>query len=222
MLNNEYKVLYGEEYFENRFTGQDVKRELSYRQEYQRIKKYVQSGRVLDIGCGMGNFLHIFDEKWEKYGIEISEYAAKKSEETGIKIVDYNCESEYFDLIIFRGVIQHLDTPLVALQEAVRMLRKGGYIVFLATPNSNSIYYKFFDTLPMLDPPRNFIIPSDIMLRQILINFGMQIKQIIYPYIGSPYAEPVKDHLKFLGKCLGMNYKFAFWKNSMEIYAQKG
>lgn len=221
METNNLKELYKDDYFEDRFNGVDKKREESYVQEYNRIIKYVQKGKVLDIGCGMGNFLNVFDDNWEKYGIEISEFAAKKAQDSGINIIDFEDFEKYFDLIIFRGVIQHLDTPFLNIQQAIKMLKPDGYIVFLATPNSNSLYYKFFNTLPMLDPERNFLIPSDITLEQILKNLNMNIQEIHYPYLQSPYSNPITDHFKFLMKCFGMNYKFAFWKNSMELYAKK-
>lgn len=221
-MNNNFKELYDKNYFIDRFPGKDKKRECSYTQEYKRIKRYIQNGKVLDIGCGMGNFLNVFDEEWDKYGIEISDFATNEAKKNGIKIIDYSKEyKNFFDVIIFRGVIQHLDTPLYTLKQAISMLKSGGYLIFLATPNSNSIYYKFFGTLPMLDDKRNLLIPSDLMMKNILKNFGFEIKKIYYPYIGSPYASPVLDHLKFIANCFGFKYKFSFWKNMMEIYAQK-
>lgn len=221
-MDDNFKKLYGKEYFTDRFPGQNKKRELSYIQEYGRIKKYVRSGKALDIGCGMGNFLNTFEIGWEKYGIEISDFAANEAKRNGIKIIDYADGYEnFFDLIIFRGVIQHLDTPLYTLKQAIAMLKPGGYIIFLATPNSNSLYYKLFGTLPMLDDKRNFLIPSDTMIKNILKNFGFDIKEVYYPYIDSPYASYILDHLKFIANCFGFHYKFSFWKNMMEIYAQK-
>jgi hypothetical protein len=37
-----------------------------------------------------------------------------------------------------------------------------------------------------------------------------------------PYARPVRDHLKFLVKRLfRTRHKFAFWRNSMYVFAEK-
>ena len=220
-MDNNFKELYSDKYFKDRFSGQDKKREESYTQEYTRILEYIDGGKVLDIGCGMGNFLHVFNENWDKYGIEISDFAAQEATKAGIKMINYGDYEEYFDLIIFRGVVQHLDTPLLNIQQAIKMLKPNAYMVFLATPNSNSIYYKLFGTLPMLDKSRNFMIPSDIMMEDSLTNLGMNVENISYPYIGTPYCNYFSDHLKFIGKCLGLKLKFSFWKNMMEIYARK-
>jgi len=218
---SDFSHLYTDSYFEDRFSGKDENREKSYAQEIDKIKRYLPGGTVLDVGCGMGNFLIAMGDKWDKYGIEISEFASKKAAENGIKIIDYQEKSSFFDLIVLRGVLQHLDTPLYTLKQLLDMLRPGGYLVFLATPNTNSIYYKCFNTLPMLDPERNFLLPSDTMLKQILLNYGLEIEAVHYPYLESPYSNVFRDHLKFIMKCMGFNYSFPFWKSMMEVYARK-
>ena len=75
-------------------------------------------------------------------------------------------ESDFFDLVIIRGTIQHLDEPFLFLKHAFTALRPGGYLVFLATPNTNSPFYRLKKTLPFIDAPRNFYIPDDIGLAQ--------------------------------------------------------
>ena len=101
------------------------------------------------------------------------------------------------------------------------MLKPNGYMIFLATPNTNSIHYRLFKSLPALDPKRNFILPSDIMLKQILENFGLRVIEIRYPYRNTPYSNIFLDHLNFLLKIIGFDRNFAFWGNMMECYAKK-
>ena len=73
---------------------------------------------------------------------------------------DIFSESDFFDLVIIRGTIQHLDEPFLFLKHAFTALRPGGYLVFLATPNTNSPFYRLKKTLPFIDAPRNFYIPT--------------------------------------------------------------
>lgn len=214
--------LYGEDYFADRHPGQDTLREKAYAQEISRIQSYISSGRVLDVGCGTGAFLHHFEEdSWEKYGIEISPYASKEAEKQGIRMIGYEYRPDFFDLIVMRGVIQHFDKPLWTIQACRNMLKPGGVFAFLATPNTNSPMYRFFNELPMLDPARNFVLFSDTMLRQILANLGFREICFEYPYLKSPYARPVSDHLKFFLRFFGLKSQFAFWRNMMECYARK-
>lgn len=222
-MNEDCSRLYPEEYFVDGDYGEDPSRSESYRQEYARISEFIASeGRILDVGCGTGDFLSLFDAgAWDRFGVEISEYAAARAQEKGIKITGYNLPKNYLDLVVFRGTIQHLDEPFAAMTQCCEMLKPGGWMVFLATPNSRSICYKLFSELPALDPPRNFLIPSDIMIKNTLQNMGMEEIRFYYPYLGSPYSRPLRDHVSFILRLLGIKRRFAFWKNMMECYARK-
>ena len=139
--------LYDESYFQNRFGEgtseykRDVeKREKMYRLELERVKKYVKNfsagGRALDIGCGRGEFLALLGGQWEKYGIEVSDHARAIAEKNGVK-TDFDPQDDFFDLIIFRGTIQHIPDPVYKISECWYWLKPGGSIVFLATPNTH-------------------------------------------------------------------------------------
>jgi len=219
MSELDLKSEYEKDYFSKR--DSDNRRILSYQIEYEKILSYVKGGSVLDIGCGLGEFLELFGKDWNKYGIEISQYASSISERKNIKMIDFDFDFNSMDLIIFRGTIQHLDKPLWSIQKCINMLKPNGYIVFLATPNTNSIYYRLFKSLPALDPKRNFMLPSDKMLKQILENLGLSVIEIRYPYRNTPYSNLLLDHLNFLLKLIGFDRNFAFWGNMMECYAKK-
>jgi len=84
------------------------------------------------------------------------------------------------------------------------------------------LYYKFFKTLPKLTPKINYYIPSDIGLINSLENIEFEIVDIEYPYIHTPYASVVADHIKFITKIfIRHKLKFPFWKNSINIIARK-
>lgn len=222
-MSSNFSDLYTEEYFADGQYGGDPERSTSYRQEYGRLSEFMAAeGRVLDVGCGTGDFLSLFDSgSWERYGVEVSDYAAARAEEKGVRITGYDLPKEHLDLVVLRGTLQHLDEPFAALRACYDMLKPGGWMTFLATPNSGSIYYRLFSELPALDPPRNFLIPSDIMLTNTLENMGMEEIKFHYPYLGSPYSKVLRDHTYFLLRFFGVRRRFAFWKNMMECYARK-
>ena len=208
--------------------GNDKKRSESYNNEHHYIQKLISSGKILDVGCGLGDFLSVFsDEKWDKYGVDISNLAIKKSREMGIKVNDYqqayDYNNEYFDVIVFRGSLQLLTNPFTVLETCTKLLKSGGYMIFLSTPNFNSPYYRRFKTLPAIDSQetKKFLIPSDITLSNILKNYNLVVLDIKFPYIGSPYANVLLDHFYYLLSFLGIKKKFPFWKSMMEVYAQK-
>lgn len=222
----DYARLYDEAYFQAYRADVDsepYRRRLSmYAQEFKRIGRYVQAGAVLDVGCGLGDFLQLFDPvRWQRYGIEVSPYAREIAQSRGIQMELPAVPAEFFNLIVFRGTIQHLDEPLGMIKNCIRWLRPGGYLVFLATPNIGGVVYRLFQELPALDPKYNFMLVSDRILRQILENLGMVVIGFEFPYLGTPYAEPARDLWRFLLRCLGVPGRFAFWGNMLECYAHK-
>ena len=205
---------------------EDPKRLAMYRSERSRIERLCQGGKILDVGCGLGLFLSQFPEdRWERFGVDVSELAINEARTRGIQVNPfdraYDYPSNYFDVIVFRGSLQLIPTPFYVLETCIRLLAPGGHLVLLATPNSNSPYYRRYKTLPFLTPHANFLIPSDIMMKNALQNFGLTIVDVVYPYIDTPYAQPIRDHIYYGLSFLGLKRKFAFWRSSMEIYAQK-
>jgi cyclopropane fatty-acyl-phospholipid synthase-like methyltransferase len=218
-------ALYPPSYFLGHSYGADPLRDQMYRQERDRIYCYKRKGRILDVGCGVGAFLDCFDDRWEKWGIEPARFAAEAAQRRGVQlarpwsITDY---SGYWNVIVFRGTIQHVPHPFEYLEKAQGWLADDGLLVLLATPNTNSPYYKLFGTLPALDPCRNFLLPSDLMMTNALKNMGYTVRQVLYPYLGTPYADPLRDHLRFfVGWLTRRQTGFAFWRSMMEIYATK-
>ena len=219
MINND---LYGDEYFSSR-NLQDKKRLECFNQEIEFIHKYIQSGTICDVGCSTGEFLSYIQWDGEKHGMEVNEEAITESKKRGISF-EKNIlnQNNFFDVVIFRGTIQHVPHPFFYIEQSYNSLKPGGLLIFLATPNMNSFYYKLFNTLPMLDDLRNFYIPSDKTLSNAVVNFGFNVVEVNYPYLRSPYSNIVKDHLKFLKKFFfRTNDKFAFWGNSMNVIARK-
>lgn len=217
------RKLYGKNYFEDRILRH--KRKQMYLQEFTRLQKYFdlsRGGKVLDIGCGTGDFLSLFGSNWEKFGIDISDWAIQIANRKGI-ITNFELKDALFDLIVFRGTIQHIPDPISRIGETYYWLKVNGGLVFLATPNTNSIYYRLFNSLPFISEPYNFLLPSDLMLKQILINFGFRIMGFEYPYRDTPYARPIRDFCAFILKFLKIkpNIKFPFYGNLMECYAVK-
>jgi len=213
--------LYDKSYFDVR--AHDFKRKAMYSQEFDRIKSKtgLEGGDVLDIGCGLGEFLeHFPSQKWNRYGIEVSQYAVDICQKKGISF-NLSQQPEIFDLIVLRGTLQHLDQPLDTLKMCYRWLRPGGWVCVLATPNAGGPVYRLFQDLPALDPPRNFIVFSDKILNQCLSNLGFRNISLVYPYWSTPYASIFKDHINFVLRCIGIKTSFAFWRNMMECYAKK-
>lgn len=214
--------LYQREYFDGYYLN-DKRREAMYQQEYKRILARTNFGRVLDIGCGVGGFLQSFDDRWDKYGVEPSDFAAEKARAKGIQILRSvnTADFHFFDVVIFRGSIQHINYPMRELSQATRVLKPGGLLVILATPDTDSLVYKLWGRLPALDAPRNWILFGHKMLTNILKRLEYDQIEVLHPYLDTPYAKPVSDFTKFFVSLFAGWRPFAFPGNQMEIYARK-
>jgi SAM-dependent methyltransferase len=159
MVSEDQKRQYNESYFS--VYRDDLNRLEMCRAERNRIEMLRPSGRIRNVGCGLGGFLAEFDaNKWTRYGIEISDLAIHEARLKGIKVNEfseaYNYPEQFFDVIVFRGSLQLIPTPFSAIKTCLRLLAAGGFLIFLSTPNSNSPYFRRFNTLPTLTPHANF------------------------------------------------------------------
>lgn len=216
------QALYAESYFDMR-RKTERQRQLAYQQEYKRVIERASGRRVLDWGCGDGSFLEWFTD-WEWYGVEISDYCVRQCEAKGIRMFwDTQALTDgCMDLVVFRGVLQHLDNPFDALREAARLLRPGGTMAILAQPDADSLCYRLFGELPALDLPRNWWIPGRREIENVLRRLGFGRFEVLRPYWGGPYANPPRDFWRFLLRLFGVRSKFPFPGNMIELYAQKG
>src|SRR5437667_1183944 len=171
------------------------KRDRQYALERGRIYRFRSEGRILDVGCGLGGFLEGFpDERWDKYGVEISELAKDVARSKNIKF-NFAWGDQFFDVVVFRASLHHVDTPFSLIKRSIQSLKMGGLVVFLMTPNADGIMYRMFRDIPGTDEHLNFLIPSEKILRQTLTNFGCEIIEFRFPYRDTPYANVPNDLL---------------------------
>jgi len=98
--------------------------------------------RVLDVGCGTGNFANEVSKKGAKYvlGIDYAEEAIKIAEKNNkkknlkFKKLDVKELNEKFDVIVSIGTIEHMDEPIKIIKKLKSCLNKNGKII-LTTPN---------------------------------------------------------------------------------------
>lgn len=152
------------------------------------IPGYVKQGKVLDVGCGMGQtLLELQKLGWRGYGVEIDKQAVVKAHEQGLQNVflgGYNkvkdFKDNFFDAIRLYHVIEHLDNPNECLEILQKKLKHSGELI-IGTPNRNSVTAFLFRTYWYnLDVPRHIWLFDPKTLTTILEQHGFAIKQISF------------------------------------------
>ena len=111
-----------------------------------------KSKRLLDVGCGTGDFICLANNKgWTVAGLEPNEQARNIAKsKNGDVVFDAteweNLSDQKYDIISLWHVLEHLPDPTEALKKYFEILAEDGYLI-LAVPNFKSFdasYYKSY------------------------------------------------------------------------------
>jgi 2-polyprenyl-3-methyl-5-hydroxy-6-metoxy-1,4-benzoquinol methylase len=153
ILHNSYdEEDYAEHYRLKLIPSLDYRREVLDKRKYDQISNYIQGpGSVLDVGCGLGDLLSVFQENgWSCLGIEFNKFAAGFARERfGLNIIDrsifdFDPEENRFDCIMLWGVLEHFTRPMEVLRKVYQLLREGGLLV-LEVPSADSILVRYYE-----------------------------------------------------------------------------
>jgi 2-polyprenyl-3-methyl-5-hydroxy-6-metoxy-1,4-benzoquinol methylase len=139
-----------------------------------RFLQFIPGGKVLDVGCGCGEWLAWMQELgWTVEGVDFDPGAVKAARLAGLKV---NCGSvedqQYpdasFDAVTLNHVIEHVPDPVATLRECGRILKPGGKLV-VVTPNGASLGHRFFkQDWRGLETPRHLHIFSPASMERAL------------------------------------------------------
>ncbi len=142
-----------------------------------------KSGRVLDVGCGNGDFLLSLKRRgWKVHGVEFSAEAAELARSRGIDVVHGELKSAafpdgFFDVVTLWHVAEHLPDPLAEFAEVRRILRDDGLFV-LEVPNSDCLTLRLCGTRwRPLDVPRHLQHFTPATLERALTKVGFALRR---------------------------------------------
>ncbi len=179
-------------------------KKVNLRHKYKLSTEGLETGNMMDIGCGVGDFIHTAEVKgWQCVGVEPSDDAkaiAKKRVKANIirseeleKLTDGT-----FDLITMWHVLEHVDELKWQVSQLQRLVKPNGRIV-IAVPNYKSYdgqYYK--EHWAAYDVPRHLNHFNKQTITKIFKYNGLELKKtdklIWDAYYISYMSEQYKHH----------------------------
>jgi len=148
----------------------------------KQVEKEIDMGRLLDVGCGNGDFLYETRQRlWEVIGVEAHSPQAQFARSTlGLKVFKTMNDllpayHQHFDVITFWHSLGHFLDLRPTLQQAHQLLHPRG-VMLLALPNYASldfwVYQRFWAAL---DCPRRLYHFAPKQVRQLLHQNGWQL-----------------------------------------------
>ena len=124
-------------------------KKVNLKHKYELATKGLQIGKLLDIGCGVGDFLHTAETHgWQCVGVEPSEdaktIARQRTQATLLSSEDLEqLTDESLDVITMWHVLEHVDELKWQVEQLQRLISKEGRIV-IAVPNYKSYDAQFY------------------------------------------------------------------------------
>lgn len=151
-----------------------------YHELLDKFEPYRKTGRILDVGCGIGYFLEVAKERnWKVYGTEYTDDAIKICSDKGItmqqgKLDPNGFEPGSFDIITSFEVIEHINNPLEEINNFNKLLRIGG-LVYVTTPNFNSLLrYRLKDQYNVITYPEHLSYYTPKTIKRLFVQRGFK------------------------------------------------
>lgn len=103
-----------------------------------------KKGRILDIGCAVGQFLKVSkDSGWDAIGIELNREEQEYCKKRGFKVLgkpltDETFSPETFDAATMWEVLEHVPHPRAIIRSIYKNLKKKG-VLLVVVPNLDSL-----------------------------------------------------------------------------------
>lgn len=171
--------------------------------EYEAESRYLEGikgdselpPKLLDIGCAQGRFPGYMAERgWRVQGVEpyctvpIDDFPVHRQSFDTLDGLD-----DFFDVVTAWGVIEHVHDPMAYFAQARRVLKPGGYFVFLVT-NFESLSSK---RLFKEDVPRHLYFFTPDTVNRFLAENGMEL-----------ISADFDDRVQSIGSRGALNYLF--------------
>jgi 2-polyprenyl-3-methyl-5-hydroxy-6-metoxy-1,4-benzoquinol methylase len=177
------------------YTLYDIVRNYSIKYKIALIKRFHQKGKLMDLGCGLGDFLNGVnkDGTYSAIGVDISDDAiAHVKSRFGLSVYNESALSSFdessFDVITQWHVLEHVLLLNERMAQLKRLLKPDGTL-FIAVPNSDSwdakYYNKYWDAY---DVPRHLYHFNQKSFNLLMEKSGFKVTETHPMFFDAPYV----------------------------------
>ncbi len=145
-----------------------------------------QKGRILDVGCGSGEFLSLMKKAgWQVTGLEYGKAASSLAREkfnievNNADLLDTHFADKSFEVVTFWHSLEHLYQPKETLEEVKRILKDDG-LVFIALPNIDNLANRIFKDSWYTNTPRHLFQFTSRTIETLLAGVKFKIIKTIF------------------------------------------
>jgi 2-polyprenyl-3-methyl-5-hydroxy-6-metoxy-1,4-benzoquinol methylase len=165
--------------------------------------------KVLEIGCGPGDFLLRIKERIgaQCVGIELNNKAIDEANEKGLTVFHESIKQharvnkEVYDVVCSFQVLEHISNVNEFLEAQISCLRTGGTLI-ISVPNNDSWLKRGYNILNM--PPHHMGLWNKKSLKNLAKLFNLKIDRVAF----EPLQEYHVEYYNQTHRDLLLNFKF--------------
>lgn len=182
-------------------------------------------GRMLEIGCASGVFLHYMAERgWDVAGIELSQRASEYARALGYSVHAGPLETApnpntLYDLVVGWMVFEHLHDPILALKKLFNWTKPDARLV-ISVPNAGSLEFKLLkNAWYALHLPNHLFHYTPKTLRAVLMRGGWVPEKIHHQRVLSNLFASIGYVLSDMGlRTFSINWLMNFPRNARKLH----
>ena len=186
----QWKEIYNKDYFFGEEYVDYLSEEKALRRNFKRnlrsMSRYCNGGRLLEVGCAYGFFLHEASASYDVIGVDVHEdgcrYAREEFKLDARKddFLTMSIDNNSIDVVTMWDMLEHVPNPQEFLARSAQVLKKGGHL-FLSTLDISSVLARLQGrSWRQIHPPSHVSYFSKKSLRIMVERAGFDMINIKY------------------------------------------
>ena len=142
------------------------------------------NSKILDVGCGAGNFLYSLNKIGFKNLVGVDPYLRESTKEGGVEIYNKRIhelpDNQKYDFIIFNHSFEHISEQLQTLVKVYKLLSKGGVCLIRMPIKTDYIWNCYGINWVQIDAPRHFLLHTVKSFKLLIGKVDLVIKDMIF------------------------------------------